>query len=63
MTVKVGDRWTSGDKVFFVIAKVDDGKNIWIHYRNDTTGQEYSCWEESFVHRFIKDETYERRPR
>lgn len=59
MKVKVGERWLSGSdrKSFTVIAVLEQDGKTWIHYRDDFAKQ-YSCWEESFLHRFSKDETW-----
>lgn len=56
-TVNVGEKWMSNTlKVFRVLSRVENDGQVWIHYRDDS-GREYSCWEESFVHRFSKDLT------
>lgn len=53
----VGDRFKSMDgKTFVILHILDDLEgHSWIHYRNDDTGTEYSCWRESFLARFTKD--------
>lgn len=58
MQVKEGQRWVGTDmKAFTVISRTETNGEVWIHYRNDR-GQEFSCWEESFVQRFRKDESW-----
>lgn len=59
MTVKPGSLWRSvDDKKFRVIHVIDDqDNNTWVHYRDETREftkdpKEYSCYLESFVHRF-----------
>lgn len=60
MTVNAGDRWVSSDsKSFRVLSVLEKDNEVWIHYIDDH-GREYSCWEESFIHRFRKDLTSER---
>lgn len=55
MTVKKGELWTgSGREKFRVIEVVELDGHIWVHYRNEKTGQEYSCYQESFESRFSK---------
>ena len=54
MTVKVGDLWSGGERnEFRVIDVVDIDGNTWVHYINESTGQEYSCYKESFIARFL----------
>lgn len=54
MTVKVGDLWTSGDRnEFRVIDIVDIEGKTWVHYISEKNGQEYSCYKESFIARFL----------
>ena len=53
--VKAGTRWWGGDKKQFVIlALVEEGEHIWVHYREDKGDppREYSCYLESFLLRF-----------
>jgi hypothetical protein len=62
MTVKVdeGSIWASSDrKQFQVIKTCQIDNNIWVYYREYASPhayidsvQEYSCYLESFVHRF-----------
>ena len=51
--LKQGAIWASTDQVKFriiEIVEVDD--HTWVYYRNERTGQEYSCYKESFEQRF-----------
>ena len=60
MIIEVGDSYKDvNGKKFVVVHLVQDlaGHN-WVHYRNQQTGDEYSCWEESFLERFSKDISY-----
>ena len=58
MQVKEGQRWLGPNMVSFtVINRIEKDGEVWVHYRNET-GQEFSCWEESFVDRFRKDEAW-----
>jgi spore coat polysaccharide biosynthesis protein SpsF (cytidylyltransferase family) len=50
--VRVGTKWKTVDKTFIVTCIVEKDNHIWIHYNNADTKQEYSCYEESFIHRF-----------
>lgn len=53
MTVKAGTIWWAGDDVYFVVIDVIELEgHTWVHYRNKKTGQEYNCYQESFVARF-----------
>jgi hypothetical protein len=52
MKVETGQIWESLDKEFRVIDVVDIKDHTWIHYKNQQTGQEYSCYQESFELRF-----------
>jgi hypothetical protein len=55
MQVNVGEVWVGNYRDrFTVINKIEQNGKVWIHYRN-INGTEFSCWEESFVHRFRKD--------
>jgi hypothetical protein len=54
--VKKNTRWSGGDeKIFRVIDTLEiDGKK-WVYYRlenSDIDPKEFSCYEESFIHRF-----------
>lgn len=55
--VKEGSHWAAdNNKIFHVVSRIELEGNIWIHYRlnnpkeNETA--EFSCYEESFLHRF-----------
>lgn len=50
--IRVGSIWESVDKRFVVISTAVVDNHHWVNYRNQKTGQEYSCREESFVTRF-----------
>ena len=53
MKIESGQVWGTIDrKEFRVIDVVDVGNNTWVHYINEQTGQEYSCYKESFESRF-----------
>ena len=56
--VTVGSKWTGGNKLFVVMARVELEGNIWIHYRSvENKPKEYSCFEASFIQRFRQDHT------
>lgn len=53
--IKAGTRWWAGDgKKFVILALVEEGEHIWVHYRDEGPGptKEYSCYLESFLLRF-----------
>lgn len=51
--LKQGDLWASADQTKFrIINIVDVDNHTWVYYRNEKTGQEYSCYKESFEQRF-----------
>lgn len=53
--VKQGSRWSTNDrKTFRVIEVVIIEGHVWIHYINEQTGNEYSCYRESFESRFTE---------
>ena len=54
--VKPQTNWSGADgKLFTVIHVVQDQEgHTWVHYRNQQ-GQEFSCYQESFLSRFRKD--------
>lgn len=53
MKVKSGQLWESiGGPEFRIINVTEVEDHTWVHYRNEKTGQEYSCYQESFVGRF-----------
>jgi len=53
MLVEPTQIWTdSGSNEFTVLHVMPDKDgHVWIHYR-DSKGQEYSCYQESFLERF-----------
>ena len=59
--VNMGEKWRSGDfETFRVIDVVDLENQTWIHYMRIRDNLEYSCLEESFIHRFSRDLSNER---
>lgn len=62
MSVKLGSIWSTSDRKEFIVINVVDAPDghRWIHYRehhgisNVKESKEYSCYEESFVHRFTE---------
>ena len=59
--VSTGEVWEAGAREYFrVIDTVDIGDQTWIHYMRIKDNLEYSCLEESFMHRFSKDVSNER---
>jgi hypothetical protein len=53
MEVKEGQLWITNDRTEFrVINVVDIDNNTWVYYRNEKSGNEYSCYKESFESRF-----------
>jgi hypothetical protein len=58
--VKQGTIWSDGkDKFFRVLGVVEQDGHMWVHYREEfgikipvLECKEFSCYEESFVHRF-----------
>ena len=54
--VNMGEKWRSSDfETFRVISVVDVENQTWIHYMRIRDNLEYSCLEESFIHRFSRD--------
>lgn len=58
--VNIGEKWRSNVETFRVIATVDIEGQTWIHYMRVKDNLEYSCLEESFIHRFSRDSSNER---
>ena len=59
--VNMGDKWRGVDfETFRVIAVVDIENQTWVHYMRIRDNLEYSCLEESFIHRFSRDTSNER---
>jgi len=55
MKIESGQIWGTVDrKEFRVIDVVDIDSKTWVHYINEHTGQEYSCYKESFESRFTQ---------
>ena len=52
--VRVGSRWKTIDKTFIVTGIVERDNHLWVHYKEEYTTREYSCYEESFIHRFTE---------
>jgi hypothetical protein len=56
MTVEKDQVWSTRDQnEFLVLEVVDIEDHTWVHYRNIKTGQEYSCYVESFKQRFTPE--------
>jgi hypothetical protein len=52
MTMKT--RFSSSDGKVFVVEEVRQvGQELWVHYYNDKTGQQYSCLLDAFSQRFF----------
>jgi hypothetical protein len=53
MLVEPTQIWTDSERNEFTVLHVvsDRAGHVWIHYR-DSKGQEYSCYQESFLERF-----------
>ncbi len=59
--VNMGEKWRGVDfETFRVIAVVDIENQTWVHYMRIKDNLEYSCLEESFIHRFSRDTSNER---
>ena len=53
MKVEKGQVWSSINRTEFrVLEIVDVEDNTWVHYINTKTGQEHSCYKDSFLARF-----------
>ena len=53
MKIEAGQLWeTTERKEFRVVGVVDINDQTWVHYINSKTGQEHSCYKESFEARF-----------
>jgi len=58
---KQGSKWTGANNVFVVLHTIELDGNTWIHYRKESSNQEYSCYVESFLERFTETQSeYER---
>ena len=53
---KDGSKWCGADsrKIFCVIYTKEIEDHMWIYYREQDTGTEYSCYMESFLLRFTE---------
>jgi hypothetical protein len=49
---KDGSIWQGGEKKFRVIRTIELEGHMWIHYKEQINGDEYSCYVESFLSRF-----------
>ena len=49
---KEGSKWASIDNIFVVIHTIEIEGHTWVHYRKESSNQEYSCYVESFLARF-----------
>lgn len=59
--VNMGEKWRGSDfETFRVINVVDIENKTWVHYMRVSDNHEYSCLEESFIHRFDRDLSNER---
>ena len=59
--VNMGEKWRSNDfETFRVIATVNIEDQTWVHYMRIRDNLEYSCLEESFIHKFSRDLSNER---
>jgi hypothetical protein len=49
-----GTKWSSSDgKLFYILGTMEENDKLWVYYRNDKTPpEEFSCYAESFEHRF-----------
>ena len=54
--IKLDSSWHGPDHSECVVISVTECKDghTWVHYRN-TKGQEFSCYEESFLERFSEN--------
>jgi len=53
---KDGSKWSGADsrKIFCVIYTKEIENHMWIYYREQESGNEYSCYLESFLQRFTE---------
>ena len=59
--VNMGEKWRSSNfEIFQVIDTVVIEDQTWIHYKRIKDSLEYSCLEESFIHRFSRELSNER---
>lgn len=52
--ITAGSRWTGNNGELFMVISLyeDENGNVWVYYRKESTGEEYSCWIDSFLQRF-----------
>ena len=51
--IEIGSRWWGGqNKTFEVTNIIEQDDNVWVHYKNIVTDQEYNCFIEAFLERF-----------
>jgi hypothetical protein len=61
--VTPGSIWFGSGQVMFVVQKVCEVEgNIWVHYENVNSKQNYSCLVEAFVHRFTLNINHNYKP-
>ncbi len=49
----ITSKWTSIDSSVFKIITLEHKDNqVWVHYKNEKTGQKYSCLVAAFLQRF-----------
>jgi hypothetical protein len=59
--VNMGEKWRGSNfETFRVIDVVDIANQTWVHYMRIRDNLEYSCLEESFIHKFARDLSNER---
>jgi hypothetical protein len=50
---KIGSKWSGLERdVFYVMHTIEIEGHTWVHYKKENSGQEYSCYVESFLQRF-----------
>ena len=52
MIPKEGSKWAGTNDVFVIIHIIELDDHTWVHYRKESSDQEYSCYVESFLERF-----------
>lgn len=49
----ITSKWTGIDSTTFKIERLESkNSQVWVYYRNEQTGQQYSCLVEAFLQRF-----------
>jgi hypothetical protein len=53
---KDGSKWGSrgSHKSFRVLHTIELDGHMWVHYKEELSNQEYSCYVESFLTRFVE---------